>query len=372
MRTSGLMNLGALVAAMLCAAPVLAQPFPRGPVVIHSGNKCLDINGPQVQVNGGRVQLWDCHRGANQQWRFERGRIISMANGRCLDLHGPDVGSSGGRVQVFDCNGSPNQLWRFEGGRLVVAADKRCLDVHAPDMNRNAAHVQSWDCNGGPNQMWSLEPMGVPPPAPAYPQPQPPPPPPPPPVYVPQPPPPPPPAAVRDVEAGPIWNNDDAARKCPGLCAPPSRWNGQWRTTVPGRMSVCACAFDGGPPVGPGPGPGPGYGPGPGPGPGPGYGDGGPRPMWDRRFEGLLQAIAAESFSQGKIRVIEDAARDHFFVIAQLRRIIENLTFSGDKIKAVEIIAPKILDRRNAYTLYSVFTFESEKEQARAIFDRLR
>lgn len=42
------------------------------------------------------------------------------------------------------------------------------------------------------------------------------------------------------VEAGPIWNQSDAERKCPEVAkANGGAWNGQWRTTVPGRMSVC-------------------------------------------------------------------------------------------------------------------------------------
>lgn len=45
-----------------------------------------------------------------------------------------------------------------------------------------------------------------------------------------------------DVNAGPIWNNADAQKKCPAVCARQrTRWNGQWRTTVTNRMSVCGC-----------------------------------------------------------------------------------------------------------------------------------
>ncbi|MBF0118128.1 MAG: mannan-binding lectin [Desulfobacterales bacterium] len=51
-------------------------------------------------------------------------------------------------------------------------------------------------------------------------------------------------ANVRDVEAGPIWNDGDAAAKCPRVCksqggAP----DGNWITTIPGKMSVCRCFF---------------------------------------------------------------------------------------------------------------------------------
>lgn len=43
-----------------------------------------------------------------------------------------------------------------------------------------------------------------------------------------------------DVPAGPIWNNDDAQIKCPvAAAAAGGTWNGQWVTTIPGKMSVC-------------------------------------------------------------------------------------------------------------------------------------
>ncbi len=53
-------------------------------------------------------------------------------------------------------------------------------------------------------------------------------------------------AASRDVGAGPIWNNLDAQKKCPAVCAGASgRWDGNWRTVVPGQQSVCSCDFAG-------------------------------------------------------------------------------------------------------------------------------
>jgi len=47
-------------------------------------------------------------------------------------------------------------------------------------------------------------------------------------------------AFALDVNAGPIWNNDDAKVKCPVAAQVyNATWNGQWTTTVPGKMSVC-------------------------------------------------------------------------------------------------------------------------------------
>jgi Mannan-binding protein len=45
-----------------------------------------------------------------------------------------------------------------------------------------------------------------------------------------------------EIKAGPIWNDGDAAKKCPKVCAQVgSPWSGLWRTTVWGTMSVCSC-----------------------------------------------------------------------------------------------------------------------------------
>jgi hypothetical protein len=47
-----------------------------------------------------------------------------------------------------------------------------------------------------------------------------------------------------DVPAGPIWNQEDAETKCPIVCASyGGEWNGQWKTVVENKMSVCGCTF---------------------------------------------------------------------------------------------------------------------------------
>jgi hypothetical protein len=47
-------------------------------------------------------------------------------------------------------------------------------------------------------------------------------------------------AETRWVNAGPIWNRQDAAMKCPvAAYAVEGRWTGEWRTTRQGQMSVC-------------------------------------------------------------------------------------------------------------------------------------
>lgn len=48
-----------------------------------------------------------------------------------------------------------------------------------------------------------------------------------------------------DINAGPIWDNQDAQTKCPTTCANKNmKWNNQWKTTVPDKMSVCGCFYN--------------------------------------------------------------------------------------------------------------------------------
>lgn len=49
-------------------------------------------------------------------------------------------------------------------------------------------------------------------------------------------------AVCKDVNAGPIWNQQIANDTCPKVCMQQGQsWNGQWTTTKPGSMSVCGC-----------------------------------------------------------------------------------------------------------------------------------
>lgn len=48
------------------------------------------------------------------------------------------------------------------------------------------------------------------------------------------------PSLARNIEAGPIWNQSDANAKCSVIAASwGGKWTGQWWTTVQGKMSVC-------------------------------------------------------------------------------------------------------------------------------------
>jgi Domain of unknown function (DUF4476)/Ricin-type beta-trefoil lectin domain/Mannan-binding protein len=305
-----------LVAATACSfwpALGVAQPGRNDDdgLLLRSGTACLEVFEPQLRVNGARVQAGACSARAAQLWRAQGPRIVNVASGRCLELHAPDAGFPGARLQVADCRSDALQAWGRDRNQLVAQADSRCVALQPGD----AGGVHSAECNGSPAQQWVAE------------------------------------AAVsrRDVEAGPLWNNADAAQKCPAVCAPQA-WTGAWRTTVQGQMSVCACSGGGAgaaPPVA-------------------------GRAMAAARFDALLGAMRAESFPSSQLGVLESAARDNRFTVEQLRRIVTGFTFPSDRVRAVEIVAPRVVDRGNAFLLEAALEWDMEKQQVRAIFEKLR
>lgn len=331
--------------ALACIATAAsAQPQdlgfrpPGAPFVLRTLGRCLEVNEPQLQVDGARVQLGRCDGRPHQAWRQDRGRLVNLASGRCLDVHGPDAGLDGARVQTVTCSAAPHQQWRHERGQIVVRVDDRCLEAHGLDSPRAAALVQTWQCSGEPPQRWRIA-MLPPPAAPVPPTP-------------PAPPAPPAGPVTRDVEAGPLFSNADAARKCPAVCAP-GRWNGQWVTTVPGRMSVCGCVTEA-PAAPPTP----------------------PTPvneaMAPEQFDDLLRQLDDEAFPANALRTLQMVTRDHRFTVDQVRRLFGLFPFGSDRLRALELVLPRLTDRANAYQLIDAFTFDSEKTQTRQLIERAR
>lgn len=329
--------------ALACLLPV-SHAQPQGAsfgnaseaFVLRAQARCLEVNEPQLQVDGARVQLHRCDGRPNQAWRQERGRIVSVANGRCLDVHGPDAGFNGARVQTVACSGAPNQQWRLEQGRLLARVDDRCLEAEVADPARPLARVQTWDCRDTPAQRWTVTPLPPPPPPAPAPEPR-----------------------TRDVEAGPLFSNDEARMKCPAVCAP-ARWSGRWVTTVPGQMSVCGCEVE---EVRPPPPPitrPPHRTPPPGRGAMPG-----------ERFAELARQLEREAFPSNALNTLELVAADHRFTVEQTVRLIGIFQFPSDRVRALELAAPRLVDRENAYRLLEAFTFESEKDEARRVLQRL-
>jgi hypothetical protein len=292
------------------------------------------------------VQTWDCHGRANQHWSLSQvaavepppppapppppppvagyprgtGHLRNGAQGLCLDVHG--WAARGDSITTLgECNNDPDQVWSFSPtGELVNAVGQRCLDVAGYNGAQGDA-IDIYACEAMDDQRWNLVPRG-----------------------------------------GGSFELHSRKRN---LCLDVAGQDGGRGE----KMMLWAC--DGGrdqvwrwEPIGhphevvyeqpvPPPPPPPAE----------------IRPMHHERFQELIAAVNNQGFSQGKLGVIQQAAATNYFRVAQLRELVLALSFSGDRIRAVELVAPRIVDRENAFTLYDAFSFSSEKERARKILE---
>lgn len=81
----------------------------------------------------------------------------------------------------------------------------------------------------------------------------------------------------------------------------------------------------------------------------------------------LIERITAEPFSPGRLRLVQDAARTDFFLVEQVAKILPLYQFEIDRVKALEQLAPRIVDKPNAAKLGALFSFEPNKAKVQKI-----
>jgi hypothetical protein len=91
------------------------------------------------------------------------------------------------------------------------------------------------------------------------------------------------------------------------------------------------------------------------------------QPITEAQLDQLMKAIGRESFSDGKLRVLSSAAPTQYFLVPQVQKLLQRFSFGEDKLNAMRVLWPRVLDRENAFQLYGSFTFQGEKEQLRQI-----
>lgn len=163
------------------------------------------------------------------------------------------------------------------------------------------------------------------------------------------------------VNAGPIWNNQDAGAKCPSLCAPPARWNGQWWTTVQGQMSVCECV---GPmlqapaqPVYAAPPAQPVFAP---PAPPP------PVALTDEQFRAFMGRLHNATFKDAQLAALRDETNaGAHWTARQVIEVMKELNFGDTQVKGAVIMWPSVVDPQNFPEVAASMTFESDRKKLR-------
>ena len=88
-------------------------------------------------------------------------------------------------------------------------------------------------------------------------------------------------------------------------------------------------------------------------------------------FRALMGALKGESFGDGKLRVLEEAARHGWFTTDQVVAVLGQFDFGNNKLKALEILAPRLNDRENAFKIFQAFEFDADKKKAKAILEKM-
>lgn len=91
-------------------------------------------------------------------------------------------------------------------------------------------------------------------------------------------------------------------------------------------------------------------------------------PMGPAAFNKLRAAVADESFSDDQLALLRSAAAGNWFTCDQLGMLLDEFSFSDDRVEAARILRPRIVDPGNAYTLNEHLTFSEEKEKIQALF----
>ncbi|MHA3946960.1 ricin-type beta-trefoil lectin domain protein [Cellulomonas bogoriensis] len=92
-----------------------AQTWTRGSDgTIRALGRCLDAAGGRTE-NGTVVQIWGCNGTGAQRWVYDAASraLVNPASGRCLDAQGGTPLRDGQRLVLWDCHGGANQQWRL-------------------------------------------------------------------------------------------------------------------------------------------------------------------------------------------------------------------------------------------------------------------
>ncbi len=94
-----------------------------------------------------------------------------------------------------------------------------------------------------------------------------------------------------------------------------------------------------------------------------------PQPVNPVDFKRMLESIKHEPFGDNKLAIVRTITQSSFFTVSQTIEVIKLLNMSDEKLSALEMMYPKVLDRANGYLIINEFTFNSDKEKAGRIIN---
>ncbi len=91
------------------------------------------------------------------------------------------------------------------------------------------------------------------------------------------------------------------------------------------------------------------------------------QPITEAMLRSLVSAIRNEPFADDQLVVLEEAAPTQYFLVAQAQQILRTFSFSSDRVKAMRLLRPRLLDLENGFKLYESFEHSSDKDELKRI-----
>ena len=95
------------------------------------------------------------------------------------------------------------------------------------------------------------------------------------------------------------------------------------------------------------------------------------RAMQDAPFDRLLGQLDG-AFSGDQLNLVRVAAGNNTFRSDQVERMLEHLTFASTQLEALAVVADRLEDPENAFTILQAFTFSSDKRAAQGLLSRAK
>lgn len=88
-------------------------------------------------------------------------------------------------------------------------------------------------------------------------------------------------------------------------------------------------------------------------------------------FPELLTQVDEASFGSEQLIILSSIPETEELSSRQVKKLIDELAFSKDKLKALRTLAPHISDTHNAYLIFESFDYASDKREAKTIIEKL-
>ncbi|MBR7835758.1 ricin-type beta-trefoil lectin domain protein [Actinospica durhamensis] len=119
-----------------------------GMIVGVGSGRCIDYSYPLRHL-----QLWDCHDGVNQRWKWTTTADLKLFGSDCMSTESASP-VRGSTLVIQPCNGRLSQKWVFTNKNTIVSISSGlCVDADQAATG-NGTRLQAWPCNGGSNQEW--------------------------------------------------------------------------------------------------------------------------------------------------------------------------------------------------------------------------